>query len=518
MREDTRTNTTRRAPQANPAPLTHGERARAYKAAWLRLCGRCSRPQEAVRGSSDRERVETLKLAILMTRYVQNVRTYANGVHPKNVWLLRVGDWLPEFLEIRDMSENGLYALQSFLDYCHYPDGAYFELCYYRHGLFADAAQIAAERGLDVAEYLSRFRPTFDLNLWLTHPMGNFPWINDAGQGETVDPAVPMIPLDAARALQTFPDDPHLQYIHSHATAGEPPRPTSRNFDWCGFLVMRSGWQPKDLHLILDGGRSTGSHQHQDQMNIVVAAYGSTLLCDNGYVGTGFYAPDRDHYINHPRGHNLLTVDDLKQTPNSPTEKYLEGWQRWGNKPLSNYWVSAEGYDYAETSYDRPHARFEPQKGRWIPLEAARQRRRVLFLKPRTGRPYWVLYDLVHPKSGTAEPRNLQLLFHFTPTSSGQIVDNGTAVRNTAEHAGLLILPHSDRPWHAARGPRRGSPRGILLAGFRFRRRTPPPGTQRLCHFRTRRSTAHRDRHGALPVRVGRSRSCGRAADLRISR
>ncbi len=397
---------------------------------------------------SDRERIEALKLALLMTRYVQNIRDYANGVHPKNVWLLEAGNWLPEFTEVADMSENGLYALTSFLDYCHYPDGAYFELCYYRHGMFAEAARIAADRGLDVSKYLQKFRPTFDLNVWLTKPMGNFPWINDAGQGKQVDPDEPVSPGCASLGLKTYPDDPYLKYACTFGKEGEPPQPTSRNFPWCGFMIMRTGWGLDDLHLVFDGGRSTGSHQHQDQMNIVLSAYGSTLLCDDGYVGTGFRASDRTNYISHPRGHNLLKVDDLRQTGNSPSGQYLEGWRSWGDQPLDNYWLSTGGYDYAETQYDRPYykSHVEPQER----LEEAKQQRRVLFLKPQTGTPYWVLYDIVQNKGEEAKEHNLQLLFHFTPTSSGEVVEDGKAVRNTAERAGLLILPRSDKRWDAS--------------------------------------------------------------------
>jgi len=207
---------------------------------------------------------------------------------------------------------------------------------------------------------------------------------------------------------------------------------------------MRTGWKPDALHLGFAGCRNTGSHNHQDQMNIVLAAYGSTLLGDNGYVGTGFSAPDRLHYINHPRGHNLLKVDDLTQTGDYPKGQNLVGWRAWGNTPRDNYWLSAAGCDYAETRYDRPYRNYAvtPPDN----VSAARQERRILFLKPSTGTPYWVVYDLVQPTRKTGK-HNLQLLFHATPTSSAKVVAEPLAVRITAERAGLLILPHSDKTW-----------------------------------------------------------------------
>ncbi len=423
-----------------------GVRHGLIEAVWraLTVTGGC----EAI---SDRERIEALKLCLLMTRYVQDIRDYQNGVHPKYVWLIQAGNWLPEFPEVVDMSENGIYALLSFMDDCHYPDGAYVELCYYRHGRFAEAARDAAAQGHDVSKYLEKLRPCFDLNIWLTKPMGNFPWINDTGGGKHVDHSKPGPPGYAKLGLVTYPDDPYLRYAYSFGQEGEAPQPTSRNFPWCGFMVMRTGWEPDGLHLVCDGGRDIGSHNHKDQMNIVLSAYGSTLLCDNGYVGTGFHAPDRTHYISHPRGHNLLLVDQMNHTSNAPNGKYLVGWRAWGNAPIDNFWLSAEGYDYAETYYDRPYRSFED--GKWQSVDNAKQQRRILFLKPPTGTPYWVVYDLVQPKgepTAAEVEHNLQLLFHFTPTSSAQVIAEGAAIRNTAENAGLLILPRSDRQWQAS--------------------------------------------------------------------
>jgi hypothetical protein len=60
------------------------------------------------------------------------------------------------------------------------------------------------------------------------------------------------------------------------------------------------------------------------------------------------------------------------------------------------------------------------------------------------------VWDIVQPQGERAGAHNLQLLFHFTPTSSAQVLDNGGAVRNLAENAGLLILPRSDRQWTAS--------------------------------------------------------------------
>ncbi len=403
---------------------------------------------------SDRERIEAMKLCIIMTRYVQSVFGGQNAPPNTYLWLLQAGDWLPEFTEIREMSENSLYSYLTFMDESFFPDGAYFELCYYRHRLYVAAAQLAQAQGKDVSELLEKFRPRFDFNLWMTKPNGGFPWINDAGGGKQVDPAEPQVPGYAAMALKIYPEDPYLQYLTSFGKQGEKPEPESRNFNWCGFMIMRSGWQPQDLHLVFDGCRNTGSHNHSDQMHIVVSAYGSTLLGDGGYPNE-FSAPERAHYLSHTRGHNLMLVDQNIQTVDRVQPiagEVMAGWRLWGNRPRDNYWLAAEGYDYAETEYDRPYATFE--EGNWQATDnTVRQERRILFLKPDTGTPYWVVYDLVQPKgepTAAEAEHNLQLLFHFTPTSSGQVVDNATAVRNTAEKAGLLILPRSDKQWQAS--------------------------------------------------------------------
>jgi len=396
---------------------------------------------------TDRQRIEALKLCLILARFVYHRADQTNGVPSTCLWLVKLVRWLPEFPEVTAMSRRALFRAASFMDDCHFPDGAYFELCYYRHAQWCQIAQQAAAQGLDTGPYLARLRPTFDLNLYLTHPMGNFPWINDEGGGTIVDPPQPQRPAIAALGLQLYPDDPLFQYAASFGEKGVAPKESSKNFPWCGFMMMRTGWRPDDLHLVFDGCRNTGSHNHQDQMNIVLAAYGSTLLTDNGYVGTGFSAPDRLHYINHPRGHNLLTFDDLMQTPDTPKGENLIGWRAWGNTPRNNYWLSATGYDYAETRYDRPYINRTVKPPRTS--EAARQQRRILFLKPSTGLPYWVVYDLVEPKK-QASRHKLQLLFHAAPTGSAKLMETPWGARITAEKAGLLILPRSDKSWSAS--------------------------------------------------------------------
>ncbi len=399
---------------------------------------------------TNRERVEALKQCLILARFVQNVYGGQNAPPTTYLWLLQIGDWLPEFPEIRDMSENALYSFLAFMDESFFPDGAYFELCYYRHGRYVEAAQLAQRQGKDISKFLDKFRPRFDFNLWMTNPMGSFPWINDAGGGQVVDQPQPKTPEYASLALKLYPDDPQLKYIASFGAEGEPPQPTSRNFDWCGFMIMRSGWKPDDLHLVFDGCRNTGSHNHADQMNIVVSAYGSTLLCDGGYPNE-FSAPERTYYLFHPRSHNLVLVDQMMQTPEAvePVEgEVMAGWRLWGNTPRNNYWVSTGGYDYAETHYDRAYRKDYEQPA--VSVQDARQERRILFLKPQTGTPYWVLYDIVQPKNEEAKEHSLQALFHFTPASSAQVVAEGGAIRNTAENAGLLIMPRSERQWRAS--------------------------------------------------------------------
>ncbi len=423
-----------------------GVRHGLVEAVWevLRTTGAC--PE-----ISDRERIEALKLCIIMTRYVQSVYGGQNAPPNTYLWLLRAGDWLPEFTEISKMSENSLYSYLTFMDESFFPDGAYFELCYYRHHLYVQAAELAQAQGKNVSEFLEKFRPRFDFNLWMTKPNGGFPWINDAAGGKIVDPSEPKPSGYATMALKLYPEDPQLKYIASFGEEGEAPQPTSRNFNWCGFMIMRSGWQPDDLHLIFDGCRNTGSHNHDDQMHVVVSAYGSTLLGDGGYPNE-FSAPERAHYISHSRGHNLVLVDQNTQTTDrvQPIEgEIMAGWRLWGNTPRDNYWVSSSGYDYAETEYDRPYRTLK--EGKWQATDnAVRQERRILFIKPETGTPYWVVYDIAEPNTEPEQAHNLQALFHFTPTSAAQVVEGGGGIRNVAEKAGLLILPRSDKQWQAS--------------------------------------------------------------------
>jgi hypothetical protein len=182
----------------------------------------------------------------------------------------------------------------------------------------------------------------------------------------------------AQKALQ-IGDDPVLAWAASGMTTGQP-LPDSTMLPYAGFYAMRSGWKPDDMFLFFRAGPTGMGHQHEDMLEVVLRAWGKTLLLD-----PGSYLYDQSEWrrftINTP-SHSTIIVDG-KWQHRGPSKIPVEA-------PMNNPWVTTPLYDYVAGIYDggyqknayNPHRQFSPET--WIgePDHSITHTRRILYLRP----------------------------------------------------------------------------------------------------------------------------------------
>jgi len=334
--------------------------------------------------------------------------------------LMNVGVMFPEFKEAESWRKAATERLHAELDKQVYPDGAQIELStgYHQVSLrnFVAAWEIAHLNGVPMPEdYMAKVGRMYDYNLNAAMPDAALPGLNDAGRTD--------IRKSLEQASAFFPERKDFEWIATGGKSGEKPKVGSIALPFAGQLVMRTGWDPQDLYLLMDAGPFGYGHQHEDALSFVIYAHGKYHLVDPGN-----YAYDSSQwrkYVLSTRAHNTVMVDGLdQQRRGKPREQYVI------SKPLPNRWSAGDGFDYAAATYSEGYG---PEGGTRV-----EHSRRIFFAKPE----YWIVTDLMKPADQQAHL--YESLFHLD--AEGASTDEATkSVRTTNEGPNLSIIPLADR-------------------------------------------------------------------------
>lgn len=107
------------------------------------------------------------------------------------------------------------------------------------------------------------------------------PWGGDPGFGDCVPHTGDYFPN--VYNMGKWLDIPEFLYVGSRGKEGKAPDYTSVYYDYRKFMMMRSAWKDDALYLYTSNSSSPYSHNHWDDLNIIVAAYGAYLLIDPGF-------------------------------------------------------------------------------------------------------------------------------------------------------------------------------------------------------------------------------------------
>ena len=319
--------------------------------------------------------------------------------HPtRNNWLTAeatglyyTGVLFPEFDNASIWRETAVQRLYEQMEQEVYPDGLEYELAL-GYGLWVlrnysnvlDFAQLNDMRGELPTDWLNRIESMYDYVLYASMPNGYVPGLNDSRNAERDS--------YMERAAEYFPD--REDFAWAADGSGAIPEETSRAFDYSGHYVMRTGWEPEDLFMLLDAGPFGSGHQHEDKLTFVIYAHGRMHVVD---AGNYMYDKSRwRRYVLSTRGHNTVRVDGLDQHRRGLRETYTLGFPF---EPLGNPWVTGEHFDFAQGAYGLGYGDENAVR--------VRHERSVLFVKPR----YWIIVDRMTPEDDGEH--EYESLFHL---------------------------------------------------------------------------------------------------------
>ncbi|NLO05058.1 MAG: hypothetical protein GX131_04430 [candidate division WS1 bacterium] len=319
--------------------------------------------------------------------------SHGNWLTAEATGLYYTGVLFPEFRDARQWRQTAISRLYEQMEREVYPDGLEYELAL-GYGLwvlrnYSDVMDFALLNGIGdelPADWLSRIESMYDYVLYASMPNGTVPGLNDSGNVARED--------YMERAARYFPHREDFLWAATGGGEGEPPSEHSRAFDYSGHYVMRSGWGPEDLYMLMDAGPFGSGHQHEDKLTLILYALGRMHLVDSGN-----YMYDKSRwrrYVLSTRGHNTVRVDEQDQHRRGLRETYI---LEFPFRPLGNPWASSDDFDFAQGTYEEGYGDEN--------AILVRHERSVLFVKPR----YWIVVDRMTPED--AAEHDYEALFHL---------------------------------------------------------------------------------------------------------
>ncbi len=250
--------------------------------------------------------------------------------------------------------------------------------------------------------------------------------------------------------------------------------PKAVHFQGQGEVVMRSGFGPQDTWVYLRAGPIYNGHQHDDQGNLLIEAYGGELFVEN--AGSG---------INHETVyHNSIRVAGSDQIPYGNNE--VQRAQPLAGTPHERGRVTAvqtnPAYTYVATDFGNAY----PDAVVPVP-KSGKVTREVVVIYP----------DVVVVRDRVIGAGNLDVLFHVW--SGAGTLDAGARTLTVARPAGRgwlkTVFPANATVQMGAAGRDGPADRQSDRIGICRRFPAPDPPVADCCRRRTDRGHADRDRY-----------------------
>lgn len=388
----------------------------------------------------DADRVTFLKLLLEHAEFLYTV----SDTHVAHNWevammvaLLELAHALPGFRDSPRWKERAVERFTQNMRDCVLDDGGYWERSEYHFSAileYAVAWRALREAGEPVPpEWPDALQRMYEWAMYVLTPQRQYPPVGHASFGGGRNyvsrfdeerwgglPEDSMVPV-LGEAADLFPERSDFGWFETGR--GKPPERASRVLPHTGLLVMRSGWEPDDLYLIMSYNASPDViDTHPDLLSVGVWAHGRAWLSNSGSTH-GYEASEFRSWDMQTRSSNTVMVDGESQA-------YLS------NGGRLQTWASLPGFDHA-AAVSRAYERF-----------GVEHRRAVLLVKPR----YWVIHDILEGDGGTHEYR---WHGHFQPTELA--VDDDAGMVATDERAGSVLftacLPEDGQTLEQDTGP-----------------------------------------------------------------
>jgi hypothetical protein len=373
-------------------------------------------------------------------RYLRQFNTSFNILIMEMCGLYSVGSFFPEFKEAAEWRDYAAKRMIAEEQNQFLPDGSSVELStnYQNVSLLniLHLAKIAEWNGRQAdlpTDYLRQIEKAYDWQLNIMAPDRTIPAINDAGTSGTLS----ILPI-LKDAFNNFPDRRDFLWILSDGKKGNPPAATSTFMDWSGLVAMRSGWERDANYALFRVGPLGANHVHQDNLEVLLWAYGRPLLF-NGGGGTYEKSKWRSWAVSTSAA-NCLLVDGLDQMrdnaeangvgfnlhPTTGPDAHLDP-NQISPKTIDAGWQSTPAFDFASGTYDFGYG---PKD---LPL--ASQRRDVLFLKP----DIFIVADHVVPHD--TQPHRYQARWQLKTTQTELDPATGILVTTDPDLPNVVVAP-----------------------------------------------------------------------------
>jgi hypothetical protein len=196
-----------------------------------------------------------------------------------------------------------------------------------------------------------------------------------------------------------------FEYIATMGAGGTVPTNQSVLYP-NSFAIMKTGWNTNDKYMAIENEDTdyTGSHNHPDDLSLMMYAYGKRLIVDPGVNNYNDIASS-NWLRESTRAHNTIEVSNRPQ----------------GNLNRSTIkWLSNGGFDFY-------HGRHQD----YVPIN---QNRKVFFAKP----DFWIVSDLM---TGGTTSETYRQLWHFMPTTVNLDATTKRASTSFSGEANVKVVP-----------------------------------------------------------------------------
>ncbi len=301
-----------------------------------------------------------LKILLGHARYVRDVhmREYTdwNGQNTGCAMLACTGSFVPEFREASEWRETASSIAKRHISSNFHGDGGHKELCTHYHitglrdlGWAVRSLRASGDDSILADPKLkAQFRESFRWPLKIAFGAGFTPalnsgvvdkeWIAFAAVGAKFfdDPSLrwavrnfagrSYLPL--AKGLNAWELDESFPEALDPKRMAEPPAYKSILLEGSGLAVMRDGWDPDSLCLILDFGKPWGSHGYPGKLSFTLWGRGALLAAHPGSP-ISYSLPVYSEWCAQTRSHNTVLVGGRSQ--GRPYDADLGYWRDLGN-------------------------------------------------------------------------------------------------------------------------------------------------------------------------------------------
>lgn len=305
-----------------------------------------------------------------------------NHVTTESYGLFVIAAMFPAFKEADQWRMEAINRFKREIDRVVPPDGFQAELSpSYHYGVVAPYHgfyEMANKYNIKLPEtFLSRLKEMYRAPVLMMDQSGGLVPTNDSS------------PRDVRKLSKKgleLGDDPLLLWAVSGGKKGIAP-PTSTMLPYAGFYTMRSGWKPNDLFLFFRGGPEGIGHAEQDMLQVVLRAYGKTLLFDPGKYA--YDQSDWRRYTINTSAHNTIVVDGKWQNREKVIpDKFVAMQNPWFTSPLLDFVSATYKAGYETNMYDDTKT-YRPQKWKGDRDTTVSHTRKVIYLKPN----YTLIFD-----------------------------------------------------------------------------------------------------------------------------